>query len=120
MAFYDINSRLYLVTFFVFALLEVLLCSGITYGWASIVVVFKLEGFYLNLCKEWYKEHNKTLPTPGGMSTLPGDKLPGCPAQEARFNLIFTVGMFSLCAIIFPAGIFIDKAGPRIARTVGG
>ena len=74
----------------------------------------------MDLCKEWYNERNETLSIYGVMSTLSGEKLPGCPAQEARLNLIFTIGMFSLCAIIFPAGIFIDKAGPRIARTVGG
>ncbi|XP_066913853.1 equilibrative nucleobase transporter 1-like [Clytia hemisphaerica] len=147
MTFADINNTCYLVSFFIFGMLETLLCSGITYGWASIVYVFKTEYFYMHLCEDWYAAQNKSLPTPktrlsaidfvfksnpvntqpgeypivrGGAAYIDDGKLPGCPAQDARLNLIFTVSLFCLCGIKFPAGIFIDKCGPRIARAVGG
>jgi len=135
--FYDIYSKTYLATFFCFALLETLLCSGITYGWASIVVIFKEQYFYMDLCVDWYRDHNKTFPGSGEKSveslslenmTIVGGgagyfndgKLPGCPIQDARLNLIFTVSLFCLCGVKFPAGVFIDRCGPRIARLVGG
>lgn len=167
MGFADVNSFCYLATFFCFAMFETLLCSGITYGWASIVYVFKTEFFFMDLCKDWYARQNKTLPrasssyrslygrkepswipsthpphsiTPvshlsssittlhpftdmvvrGGAGFVDDGKLPGCPAQDARLNLVFTISLFCLCGIKFPAGVFIDRCGPRIARTVGG
>lgn len=109
-------------------MLETLFCSGITYGWASIVVVFKTEYFFMNLCEDWYHKQNKTLPVlfqdnytiVRSAAVVTDDRLPGCPDQDIRFNLIFTVSLFCLCIIKFPAGIFIDRYGPRIARAVGG
>lgn len=215
MTFADVNNACYLAAFFCFAMLETLLCSGITYGWASIVYVFKTEFFYMHLCKDWYADQNKTMPssgiyswisaslvrrrttttteppipaafnmsnnflgtianptssvaisinnmlfptstdhtvsaaanltnillqttsqlvTPatitsnatnillvrGGSGFVDDEKLPGCPAQDARLNLVFTISLFCLCGIKFPAGVFIDHCGPRIARAVGG
>ena len=213
MTFADVNNSCYLAVFFCFAMLETLLCSGITYGWASIVYVFKTEFFYMHLCEDWYAKHNQTMPTSGihswisaplhqttkspfstaalnisdiffGTITTPAtsaainisnllfltstkspsvnssttnltnmpfstkspfssmsvtaanitkmlyvkggtgfvddEKLPGCPAQDARLNLVFTISLFCLCGIKFPAGVFIDRCGPRIARVVGG
>ena len=130
MPHYDIYNKCYLGAFFVFAVVETLLCSGITYGWASIVVVFKLEHFYLSLCKPFYAEYNLTFPdninitnheriVAHGVEQI-GGKLPGCPAQDSMFNLIFTISIFCLSGIKFPTGVFIDKCGPRIARSVGG
>lgn len=131
---YNPNSSFYLLVFFAFALFETLLCSGIVYGWASIVIVFKMEYFFMGLCKDWEKKNSTTSKsfvskntfltenyTIVGSAVVVGDNtLPGCPEQDARLNLIFTVSLFCLCGIKFPAGVFIDKCGPRIARTVGG
>ena len=89
-----------------------------------MVVVLKMEHFYLDLCREWYKEQNKTLPNllrfSDGLPSLMTDELPGCPTQDDMFNLVFTVASFSLCGIKFPAGIFVDKYGPKLTRMVGG
>ena len=130
---YDVYSSPYLVTFFIFALIETLLCSGITYGWASIVVVFKEERFYMELCRSFFRNQNKTNEkiatnfnlqhgriVRSAVGYVDDGTLPGCPIQDARLNLIFTVSLFFLCGIKFPAGIFIDKCGPKIARFVGG
>ena len=129
--FYDVYSTPYLATFFIFALLETLLCSGITYGWACIVIVFKEERFFMDLCQSFDRNQNKTneilainLNLPTRVGSGPGyfndGILPGCPMQDTRLNLIFTVSLFCLCGIKFPAGVFIDTCGPRIARAVGG
>ena len=130
MAFYDIDSRSYTVTFFIFAMIETLLCSGITYGWASIVVVFKIEKLFYYLCTDEIPFHNATdIPVTlspnmsvvgGGGHFVDDGKLPGCEAQNTRLNLIYTIALFCLCGIKFPAGVFIDFCGPRIARAVGG
>ena len=130
---YDVYSSPYLVTFFIFALIETLLCSGITYGWASIAVVFKEERFYMELCRSFFRNQNKTNEkiatgfnlqhgriVRSAVGYVGDGTLPGCPIQDARLNLIFTVSLFFLCGIKFPAGIFTDKCGPKIARSVGG
>ena len=131
--FYDAYSSPYLVTFFIFALIETLLCSGITYGWVSIAVVFKEERFYMDLCRSFFRNRNKTNEKIAKDSNLRHGRivrsaagyvndgtLPGCPIQDARLNLIFTVSLFCLCGIKFPGGVFIDRCGPKIARSVGG
>jgi len=98
----------------------------------------------MDLCTSWYAAQNKSIPGDGLFlapeSTIPpatllthspmvvggaagyvdDGKLPGCPAQDSRLNLIFTVSLFCLCGIKFPAGVLIDRYGPRIARSVGG
>ena len=118
--FYDVYSSPYLVTFFIFALIETLLCSGITYGWASIVVVFKEERFYMELCRSFFQNRNKTRIVRSAVGYVSDGTLPGCPIQDSRLNLIFTISLFCLCGIKFPAGVFIDRCGPKIARSVGG
>jgi len=131
MPFYDIDKQAYTISFFFFALVETLLCSGITYGWASIVVVFKVEHFFLYLCNDWYEARNWTMPEdvekvyfPKRYSEWIGfnrtEILLGCPSQDTRFNLVLTISLFAVCAVKFPAGILIDYCGPRIARNVGG
>ena len=123
MAFREITNKNYLISFFVFGWLEVLLCSGITYGWASIVYVFKVENLFMTMCdSEEITSLNQTVPTnSSSASVLVGaDGLPGCLAQDKIFNLIFTVSVFFFTSVQFPTGLFIDKFGPRVARIVGG
>ena len=131
--FYDVHGTPYLTTFFIFAMVETLICSGITYGWASIVVVFKEERFYMDLCQSFFRNQNKTSKrlsnnlnlanasiVSGGAGYFNDGTLPGCLTQDIRLNLIFTVSLFCLCGIKFPARVFIDKCGPRVGRAVGG
>jgi len=126
MAFQDVENKHYLRTFFVFALFETLLCSGITYGWASIVYVFKVEYFYISLCGEEVSDVSRTslntsVTATSNATDIGGvDGLPGCLAQDTRFNLIFTAAVFFFTSIQFPTGLFIDKFGPKVARMLGG
>ena len=120
MTFRDVTNKNYLISFFVFGWIEVLLCSGITYGWASIVYVFKVEHFYMALCDT--KEMVSLNQTASNASTISigDDGLPGCLKQDKIFNLIFTVAVVCFTSVQFPTGLFIDKFGPRVARIVGG
>uniref|UniRef100_A0A7M5WS59 Uncharacterized protein n=1 Tax=Clytia hemisphaerica TaxID=252671 RepID=A0A7M5WS59_9CNID len=123
MVFRDVNNKHYLRSFFVFGLFEVLLCSGITYGWASIVYVFKVEYFYYDsLCHESATtlKNNTNRSSKLDSEVLGEDGLPGCLAQDKIFNLIFTVAVFFFTSVQFPTGLFLDKFGPRVARMFGG
>lgn len=125
MAIQDINNKVYLGVFFVFGLIEVLVCSGITYGWASIVYVFKVQYFYMNLCKSPSKaSHNakffSNITSDVSTYEIGDDGLPGCLAQDSMFNLIFTCAVFFFTSVQFPTGMFIDKFGPRVGRYIGG
>ena len=101
----------------VFGIVEVLLSSGITLGWTNIVVVFRLKHFYLKMCKQYYVRNNMTE---FDIVNTIDDKLLGCPNQEARLNLIFTVATFTLCGSVLVGGIFSDKCGQKTVRAVGG
>ena len=130
MALFSPTSKLFPVVYFICGLLEVLLVSGITYGWAAIVPVFKQEDFYGSLCNyEDQGEANGTL-LPGSFNSSVGrngsgsnressasDR--GCVEQRERLNLVFNIAVFSLCGFTLPVGIFVDKHGPRASRIVG-
>ena len=126
MTFQDVENKHYLRTFFIFALFETLFCSGITYGWASIVYVFKVEYYYFSLCGNAAESVNGTSLMPNASAAsnkteILGDEgLPGCLAQDTMFNLIFTASLFCFTSIQFITGIFIDKFGPKVARVVAG
>ena len=124
MAFHDVTNKNYLISFFIFGWIEVFLCSGIIYGWASIVYVLKVENIFLKvLCDpEEVVLLNQTVPTNFSKeSILIGeDGLPGCLSQDKIFNLIFTVSVFSYTLVVFPTGLFIDAFGPKLAQIVAG
>ena len=54
------HNRMYQATFMVYAMLEILLSSGIAFGWNNIVVIFRLEYLYFNMCKQYYGQNNNT------------------------------------------------------------
>lgn len=75
------------------ALLLMLVGSGFIFGWASLLRVLQVEGVYSELC--------------------PDGKGP-CEAQTLKLNAIFTFSTFALLASALPAGILLDRLGPRI------
>eukprot|EP00794_Sanderia_malayensis_P014361 gene14361-15857_t len=118
------RSRLFKIINFVFTLLEILLASGITYGWASIIIVFMDMKFFENLCPAPMPQNS----TMGNTSTLYArnahpDKTVSnnrCIEQGRRFNLIFNVAVAVLGSAKLPIGIFVDKYGPRAGQIFGG
>ncbi|XP_047142064.1 equilibrative nucleobase transporter 1 isoform X1 [Hydra vulgaris] len=113
MIFRDINSKLYQSIFFIYILLETLLISGIAYGWASIVVIFKDKKLYAKLCSSILHQ-NSTL-----IQNRMEPEILNCDQQDIMFNLIFTVSAICICAE-FPIGILIDKFGAKKSRLVTG
>ncbi|XP_065055242.1 equilibrative nucleobase transporter 1-like [Rhopilema esculentum] len=112
MAKAPVYSTSFLSIYFVFAALEVLLMSGITYGWASIAFLFKEEGFFGFLCQAV----NRTLES----SQESQEKNEACLPQEQRLNLVFNVGVALLCGSKLLIGAFTDRYGPRFSQMVGG
>ena len=124
---YDLRNKLpFQIIYLISSLIEVLLLSGITYGWASIAVVFKEEGFFKYLCpyQTRHSNHsadaNTTLATVTTVSRVPGRyERVACSLQSKRFNLIFNVAVAFLCCFKFPIGLFADKYGPRASQILG-
>ncbi len=129
------KSKLFPFVFFAAAAFQVLLCGGITFGWATVVPVFKAEGFFYHLC-ETVTSSKENRNFPNGSSTVVNAsstnnsriqdeykfdkvKVPECAYQRERLNLIFNLGVFTVAAGALPVGIFIDKFGPRISVIVG-
>ena len=129
----DHYSSRYRAMFFIFALIETLLCGGIIFGWVSVVAVFKEEKFYLDMCQSFFSiqsKKNEKLPVSfklrnasiigAGVQNVSDSTLRGCFKQDDRFNLILIISLVCCCVINLPAGYFVDKKGSKIATIVGG
>ena len=117
------NRSLFQIVFFCAAIVEILLLSGITYGWASIELVFQREGFFRSLCNSDHmgasnSSRSSSLNQTGSKEVISPVGI--CSLQSKRFNLVFAVSLVFLCAAKFPIGLFIDKFGPRASQIVGG
>ncbi len=120
------KSKIYLVVFYAFAAFQIFFCGGITYGWATIVPVFKAEGLFYDLCEE-----SQLQVAHGSNNSMNGSDLYSnqrkddgakkfeCAAQRERLNLVFNVAVFSVAASSLPIGAFLDKFGPKITLFVG-
>ena len=118
------SKLLFQTAVFISSAIEVLLFSGITYGWASIACVFQHEGYFQDLCSDG----DRTLKNSTANTYAVGQNVSSksvfdfgiCSLQSKRFNLIFTISLVFLCGSKLPIGVFIDKYGPRAGQTVGG
>ncbi|XP_065683027.1 equilibrative nucleobase transporter 1 isoform X2 [Hydra vulgaris] len=112
MTCFNIDNSLYKSFFCIYIFLETLLCSGVVYGWTSIVVIFKHEKFYEKFCS--VLDTNSTL-----KQNWMKQERQNCDHQDLMLNLIFTVSAICKCAE-FPIGVLIDKFGAKKARLVSG
>jgi MFS transporter, LAT3 family, solute carrier family 43, member 1 len=118
------NFRRYLLL--LLGLFESALCSGIIFGWPSILQILIDEGVYSNLCKEGEVIHSfiqHALKTTNHLTQIHFFVLIGyylqhipCTAQTLRFNLVYTIGTFSNFVAPVLIGIFFDKFGPKITN----
>ena len=124
MALYRSSNRLlYQIVYFVSAIIAILLLSGITYGWASILVVFKEKGFFQDLCQSVKNSANASSLADNSTILRTHSRYyqpAGCSAQSKMFNLVFNVSVAFLCGFKLPIGVFIDKYGPRAGQILGG
>ena len=114
---------LFQVVFFIATVIEILLLSGITYGWASIEYVFQREGFFHYLCDTDSKgaKNNNTGNSAfrDNCSTEDYIAVDVCSRQSRMFNLVFNVSLAFLCTTKFPIGLFVDAFGPRAGQLFG-
>ena len=119
-----LSSLAFKIIFFIFAVIEVLLLSGITYGWASIATIFRQRGFFSYLCNiDTFETKNVTrnssLVSHNSESMEHDATIAVCSLQRKRLNLILNVSLAFLCGAKFPIGLFIDYFGPRAGELVG-
>lgn len=139
--------RKYPVLCTLWAFMEVLLFAGVIYGWGSLVFVFKEEGFYLDYCtgsdvvteseqklldKATVSSHdalyninnpffyNGTEPSKSnqGNGTEDGHISEGCPAQESKLNLWFSMSVSFMYLSFAGIGYLIRHLGTRITRVI--
>ncbi|KAL5019378.1 hypothetical protein ScPMuIL_005100 [Solemya velum] len=116
------------------AIVETFLFGGLVFGWASLVFVFKQEGIYADLCGKKNRTETSSLygesceinhtAAVGIMSRCNltdfgnevEDSTTICLAQDAKFNLAFTIAasVSTVIAVIF--GEIHYKLGTRITR----
>ncbi|XP_065666057.1 equilibrative nucleobase transporter 1 isoform X3 [Hydra vulgaris] len=115
------SETTYSVILFISILFEILMCGGIVYGWASVLVIFKAKQFYFDLCKTSYEANRFSITEEYTMNTMrDGNTITDCSNQDDMLNLVFTTTMSIFNVFQFPAGLFIDKFGPKVARMIGG
>lgn len=98
-----VYKRRYLML--IWSALEVLLFSGIVYGWAALVVVLKREHFFADLCEEEQKTNASILKTSQG-----------CIVQNELLSLVFVSGAISFSSSAALSGTILDRFGPRKTR----
>ncbi|KAM5248359.1 equilibrative nucleobase transporter 1 [Ctenodactylus gundi] len=87
-------------------LLECLGFAGVLFGWTSLVFVFKVEGYFKELCD------------PGAGPLQNATQQADCKAQDAQFSLIFTLASFMNNFMTFPTGYIFDRFKTTAARLI--
>uniref|UniRef100_A0A673AH27 Solute carrier family 43 member 3b n=1 Tax=Sphaeramia orbicularis TaxID=375764 RepID=A0A673AH27_9TELE len=82
---------------FVTGLVECLCFAGIVFGWASLVFVLKMEGYFSSFCQN-ITEVNIT------------------EVNDGQFSLIFTIASVLLNLLTFSSGLVFDWFGTTVAR----
>uniref|UniRef100_A0A673AFZ4 Solute carrier family 43 member 3 n=1 Tax=Sphaeramia orbicularis TaxID=375764 RepID=A0A673AFZ4_9TELE len=89
---------------FVTGLVECLCFAGIVFGWASLVFVLKMEGYFSSFCQNITEFVSYFV------------SLTDCGEQDGQFSLIFTVTSVLLNLSTFPTGLVFDWFGTTVAR----
>ncbi|KAJ8343139.1 hypothetical protein AAFF_G00248440, partial [Aldrovandia affinis] len=83
-------------------LVECLFFAGIAFGWASLAVILKREGYFSDLC----------INTTGANSSVYTD----CSGQDEQLSLVFTIASMMSRFITLPNGFFFDHFGTMTTR----
>uniref|UniRef100_A0A673AGX7 Solute carrier family 43 member 3 n=1 Tax=Sphaeramia orbicularis TaxID=375764 RepID=A0A673AGX7_9TELE len=97
---------------FVTGLVECLCFAGIVFGWASLVFVLKMEGYFSSFCQN-ITEVNITDINVTGVN---GTDVLDCGEQDGQFSLIFTVTSVLLNLSTFPTGLVFDWFGTTVKK----
>uniref|UniRef100_A0A667Y9I0 Solute carrier family 43 member 3 n=1 Tax=Myripristis murdjan TaxID=586833 RepID=A0A667Y9I0_9TELE len=79
---------------FATGLLECLCFAGAVFGWASLVFVLKMEGYFSSLCVN---------------ATINGTQVLDCSGQDEQFSLVFTIASFMNNFLTLPNGYLYDR-----------
>ncbi|XP_068607425.1 solute carrier family 43 member 3a [Brachionichthys hirsutus] len=83
--------------------LETLFITGICYGWASLVYVLKIDGYFSGYCVNATGEEDDGV-------------FADCSGQDEQFTLIMYITFFINIMSRFPAGIIFDCWGTTATR----
>ncbi|CAH1243346.1 SLC43A3 [Branchiostoma lanceolatum] len=106
------------------SVLEMLLFSGIIYGWTSLVYILKQEGYFSDLCgasssnsTEQHAQINCQGSPDSNSSSHGAHCHPKCLQQDATLTQVFAISVImSQVASLF-AGMALDYLGLRFIRT---
>ncbi|XP_030000912.1 solute carrier family 43 member 3-like [Sphaeramia orbicularis] len=110
---------------FVTGLVECLCFAGIVFGWASLVFVLKMEGYFSSFCQNITEvnitEVNVTEVniTDVNVTGVNGTDVLDCGEQDGQFSLIFTIASVLLNLLTFSSGLVFDWFGTTVARLCG-
>ncbi|KAK3612347.1 hypothetical protein CHS0354_011066 [Potamilus streckersoni] len=146
MDYNQMRQKRYLITLWAF--MECVLFGGLLYGWGSLMFVFKQEGIYAELCNtdqnavsaitnsSSFNNSVSSELTSGGTSNVTvfpvtvalinssEDKtssvpnLQGCPEQDSKFTLCFTIASALFCASGAAHGQINFMFGTRVTRII--
>ncbi|KAK3565069.1 hypothetical protein QTP86_032494 [Hemibagrus guttatus] len=85
----------------VHSLVECLCFAGILFGWASLVFVFKSDGYFSYLCIN---------------STVNETTTKDCTKQDEQYTIIFTIASFLNNFLTLPNGFIFDHFGTMVTR----
>ena len=89
----------------VFGIVEMVLFTGVIFGWANMVLILKEEEYFKDLC--------------AGNSTLSSSEdSENCGRQDERLALIFTISVFAFNVAGLIGGSLLDKLGTRLVRLI--
>ena len=92
--------------------IEMVLFSGVIYGWANMTLILKGEGYFRDLCPTVNSTSNAT------MNSSLEEGLHKCVEQDNRLSLIFILAVFTFCVSGFIGGVIFDRLGTHVTRLI--
>ncbi|CAJ1052956.1 solute carrier family 43 member 3-like [Xyrichtys novacula] len=86
-------------------LVESMLFSGMGYGWASLVFVLKVDGYFSGYCVNTTRDNDHAV-------------YADCTGQDELFSLIMCVALITNTIIRFPVGCIFDRFGTTVTRLI--
>ncbi|XP_078664413.1 equilibrative nucleobase transporter 1-like isoform X3 [Branchiostoma floridae x Branchiostoma belcheri] len=106
------------------SVLEMLLLSGIIYGWTSLVYILKQEGYFSDLCvttpannTEQSTQISCHVLSNNFTQDAPCHRYPECLAQDETLTQVFAISVVASQVASLFAGIALDYFGLRFTRT---
>ncbi|XP_053183297.1 equilibrative nucleobase transporter 1-like [Scomber japonicus] len=86
-------------------LVESLLVTGMAFGWASLVFVLKVDGYFAGYCDNATREEDFTVYT-------------DCSGQDEHLSQVMSVASITNTILRFPIGYVFDRCGTTATRLI--